>query len=62
VGYRAKYSCRPRGRGARFAVSNDPTIEMMSPEERTRLRKQMSEQAVKLAVSGRWDDAASLKS
>lgn len=41
-------------------MSNDPTIEMMSPEERTRLRKQMSEQAVKLAVSGRWDDAASL--
>ncbi|MBE7520198.1 MAG: tetratricopeptide repeat protein [Thermoflexaceae bacterium] len=41
-------------------MSNDPTIEMMSPEERTRLRKQMSEQAVKLAVSGRWEDAASL--
>ncbi|NUQ55952.1 MAG: tetratricopeptide repeat protein [Dehalococcoidia bacterium] len=41
-------------------MSNDPTTETMSPEDRSRLRKQMSEQAVKLAVSGRWDDAASL--
>ncbi|KAA0228410.1 tetratricopeptide repeat protein, partial [bacterium] len=32
----------------------------MSPEDRSRLRKQMSEQAVKLAVSSRWDEAASL--
>lgn len=32
----------------------------MSAEERSRLRKQMSDQAVKLAISGRWDEAAAL--
>lgn len=41
-------------------MSNDPTVEMMSAEERSRLRKQMSDQAVKLAISGRWDEAAAL--
>jgi tetratricopeptide (TPR) repeat protein len=30
----------------------------MTPEERIRLRRQLSEQAVKLAVSNRWDEAA----
>jgi len=29
----------------------------MSPDERARMRKQMGEQAVKLAISSRWDDA-----
>lgn len=32
----------------------------MSPDERARLRKQMGEQAVKLAISSRWDDAVNL--
>lgn len=32
----------------------------LAPDERARLRKQMQEQAVKLAVGGRWDDAAAL--
>jgi tetratricopeptide (TPR) repeat protein len=31
----------------------------MTPEERARLRKQMSDQAVKLAVNSRWDEAVS---
>lgn len=30
----------------------------MTLEERTRLRKQMTDQAVKLAISSRWDEAA----
>ena len=32
----------------------------MTVEERTRLKKQMSDQAVKLAVNSRWGDAANL--
>jgi tetratricopeptide (TPR) repeat protein len=32
----------------------------MSPDERARLRKQMSDQAIKLAVNSRWDEAAGL--
>jgi tetratricopeptide (TPR) repeat protein len=30
----------------------------MTPEERLRIRRQLSEQAIKLAVSNRWDEAA----
>jgi tetratricopeptide (TPR) repeat protein len=30
----------------------------MTPDERIRLRRQLSEQAIKLAVSNRWDEAA----
>jgi tetratricopeptide (TPR) repeat protein len=50
-------------------VTNEPALEAtpeeqqpepMSAEERTRLRRQMSEQAVKLAVSGRWEEAATM--
>jgi tetratricopeptide (TPR) repeat protein len=41
-------------------MSNDPNLETMSLEERARLRKQMSDQAVKLAVSSRWLEAANL--
>jgi len=41
-------------------VSNDPTINAMPPEERARLRKQLSDQAVKLAVSSRWDEAVTV--
>lgn len=38
-------------------MSSDPSIEAMPPDERARLRKQLAEQAVKLAVSSRWDEA-----
>jgi tetratricopeptide (TPR) repeat protein len=41
-------------------MSNDPNVDTMSLEERTRLRKQMSDQAVKLAVNSRWQEAANL--
>lgn len=41
-------------------MSNDPTINAMPPEERARLRKQLSDQAVKLAVSSRWDEAVTV--
>ncbi len=41
-------------------MSNDPNLDTMSLEERTRLRKQMSDQAVKLAVNSRWQEAANL--
>ena len=35
-------------------------LETMSLDERQRLRKQMTDQAVKLAVNSRWQEAASL--
>ncbi|MFN0096059.1 MAG: tetratricopeptide repeat protein [Dehalococcoidia bacterium] len=38
-------------------MSNETTIQALPPDERARLRKQLSEQAVKHAVSSRWDDA-----
>jgi hypothetical protein len=38
-------------------VSNLQDIDTLPHEERMRLRKQMSDQAVKLAVSNRWDEA-----
>lgn len=41
-------------------MSNDPNLDTMSLEERTRLRKQMSDQAVKFAVNSRWQEAANL--
>ncbi|MCC6381105.1 MAG: tetratricopeptide repeat protein [Dehalococcoidia bacterium] len=41
-------------------MSNEQTIEALPPEERARLRKQMSDQAVKLAVSSRWDEAVTV--
>jgi tetratricopeptide (TPR) repeat protein len=41
-------------------MSNEPNLDTMSLEERARLRKQMSDQAVKLAVSSRWLEAANL--
>lgn len=41
-------------------MSNEPNLDTLSLEERTRLRKQMSDQAVKLAVSSRWLEAANL--
>jgi len=41
-------------------MSNEPKLDSMTVEERTRLKKQMSDQAVKLAVNSRWGDAANL--
>lgn len=41
-------------------MTNDPDLESMSLEERQRIRKQMSDQAVKLAVNSRWQDAANI--
>jgi hypothetical protein len=38
-------------------VTEDVQIDQMAPDERARLRKQMSDQAVKLAVSSRWEEA-----
>ena len=35
-------------------MSNAPELDSMSLEERARLKKQMSDQAVKLAISSRW--------
>jgi tetratricopeptide (TPR) repeat protein len=41
-------------------MSNEPIIDSMSLEERARLKKQMGDQAIKLAVSSRWLEAANL--
>jgi tetratricopeptide (TPR) repeat protein len=41
-------------------MSNEPAIDTMSLEERARLKKQMSDQAVKFAVNSRWQDAANV--
>lgn len=41
-------------------MSNDQTIDTLPPEERARLRKQLGEQAVRLAVSSRWDEAVTV--
>jgi tetratricopeptide (TPR) repeat protein len=41
-------------------VSNDPDLSTMAPDERARIRRQLSEQAVKLAVSSRWDEAVTV--
>ncbi len=41
-------------------MSNESSIEHLPTEERARMRKQMSEQAVKHAVSSRWDDAVAV--
>lgn len=38
-------------------VTNEQNPDGLSLEERLRLRKQMSDQAVKLAVGSRWDEA-----
>jgi tetratricopeptide (TPR) repeat protein len=41
-------------------MSNDSNLETMPLDERTRIRKQMADQAVKLAVSSRWSEAANV--
>ena len=39
-------------------MSSEPSLDTMTQDERIRLRRQLSDQAVKLAVSNRWDEAA----
>lgn len=41
-------------------MNNDQSIETMAPDERARLRKQLTDQAVKLAVSSRWEEAVTV--
>lgn len=41
-------------------MTTEPSPEAMSADERARVRRQTSDQAVKLAISGRWDEAANL--
>lgn len=41
-------------------MTNEPELEPMTQEERQRLRKQLSDQAVKLAVNSRWAEAANV--
>src|SRR5690606_3137258 len=41
-------------------VTNEENTDGLSPEERNRLRKQLTEQAVKLAVNSRWDEAVNV--
>ncbi len=41
-------------------MTNEVNLDSMTLEERTRLRKQMTDQTVKLAISSRWDEAANL--
>lgn len=48
------------GAEAHTIMSNDPDLETLSLEERQRMRKQMSDQAVKLAINSRWLEAANL--
>lgn len=38
-------------------MTNEMMQEELTPEERAKLKKQLAEQAVKLAVSGRWQEA-----
>lgn len=47
---------------ARLHVTTDDSQEQaaLSPEERARLRKNMSDQAIKMAVASRWDEAVSV--
>lgn len=41
-------------------MTNETGLETLTLEERTRLKKQMSDQAVKLAISSRWMEAANV--
>jgi len=41
-------------------VTHEENTDGLTPEERARLRKQLSEQAVKHAVNSRWDEAVTL--
>jgi len=42
-------------------LSNESTsLETLTPDERARLRKQLGDQAVRLAISSRWDEAVTV--
>lgn len=41
-------------------MSNEATADSLPPEEKARLRKQLNDQAVRLAVSSRWDEAVTI--
>jgi hypothetical protein len=41
-------------------VDDAPRTQPMSPDEILRVRRQMTDQAVKLAIKGSWEDAANL--
>jgi len=41
-------------------MSNETELETLSLEERARLKKQMADQAIKLAVNSKWQEAANL--
>lgn len=41
-------------------MTDEPDLNTMTSEERQRVRKQMSDQAVKLAVASKWAEAASI--
>lgn len=51
---------RPAREQGPLFMSNEQDLQTMSPDERARLRKQISDQAVKLAVNSRWSEAASV--
>jgi tetratricopeptide (TPR) repeat protein len=44
----------------REEVTNPQSAETMTPEERARRRRQLTEQAVKLAIESRWEEAVRL--
>jgi tetratricopeptide (TPR) repeat protein len=43
-----------------YTDGSRPPAAPVSPEERSRIKKQMADQAVKLAIGGRWDEASDL--
>lgn len=62
VAYRAAspYAFASGGGEYSLKMTNESDIETMSPEERQRMRKQLSDQAIKLAVGSRWAEAANV--
>jgi tetratricopeptide (TPR) repeat protein len=41
-------------------VTEEATLDSLPPDERARMRKQLGDQAVRLAISSRWDEAVSI--
>ncbi len=41
-------------------MTDELDLDLMTPEERQRVRKQMADQAVKLAIASKWAEAASV--
>lgn len=54
------YPSAPLKGSVRGFMSNEPRLDTLSLEERARLKKQLSDQAVKLAVNSRWQEAANV--